>query len=135
MSRTSDKHSPRRDDQLDHEEHALLHGAPDEGRTEPRRAEAPGYDEGGVGVRPEAEEPGHGGPPESEREAKAALAASFPPSLFPAPSSRLIEEARARFADDELLVQLERIPARVYETVGDVWTEVVRAKRTGTGDE
>lgn len=50
MSRMSDKHSPRRDDQLEREEQALLHGHPDEGRTEPRRAEGPGRSlRGGTG--------------------------------------------------------------------------------------
>jgi hypothetical protein len=68
MARTSDKHAPRLDDQLEHEEQALTHGAPDEGRTEPRRSEAPGPGEGGVGARPEAEDPAHGVPPVSEVE-------------------------------------------------------------------
>jgi hypothetical protein len=124
MARTSDKHAPRRDDQLAHEEHALVHGAPDEGRTEPRRSEAPGPGEGGVGVRPEAEEPAGGAAPQSEIEARAALAATFSPSMFPARRDQLVEEARARFADDSVVATLARLPDGVYETVGQVWDAI-----------
>jgi hypothetical protein len=120
MPRTSDKHAPRRDDQLAHEEQALVHGAPDEGRTEPRRSEAPGPGEGGVGARPEVEEPAGDAGPQSEIEGRAALAATFRPTTFPARRDQLVEEARARFADDSLVAALERAPDRVYETVGQV---------------
>jgi hypothetical protein len=95
MPRTSDKHAPRRDDQLAHEEQALVHGAPDEGRTEPRRSEAPGPGEGGVGARPEVEEPAGDAGPQSEIEGRAALAATFRPTTFPARRDQLVEEARA----------------------------------------
>lgn len=115
MSRTSDKHSPRKDEQLEREEHALLHGAPDEGRTEPRRGEAPGPDEGGTGVRPEVDD-------------RATLAASFRPATFPARRDRLVEEARDRHADEQLVSQLQSLPDRIYETVGDVWEEMHRAQ-------
>jgi hypothetical protein len=124
MPRTSDKHAPRRDDQLAHEEQALVHGAPDEGRTEPRRSEAPGPGEGGVGARPEVEEPAGDAGPQSEIEGRAALAATFRPTTFPARRDQLVEEARARFADDSLITALERAPERVYETVGQVWDAI-----------
>jgi hypothetical protein len=124
MPRTSDKHAPRRDDQLAHEEQALVHGAPDEGRTEPRRSEAPGPGEGGVGARPEVEEPAGDAGPQSEIEGRAALAATFRPTTFPARRDQLVEEARARFADDSLITALERAPDRVYETVGQVWDAI-----------
>jgi hypothetical protein len=124
MARTSDRHTPRRDDQLAHEEHALVHGAPDEGRTEPRRSEAPGPGEGGVGVRPEAEEATGGAVPQSEIEGRAALAATFPPSIFPARRDRLVDEARSRFADDSVVATLGRLPDRQYESVGQVWDAI-----------
>jgi hypothetical protein len=124
MARTSDKHSARRDEQLAHEEHGLVHGAPDEGRTEPRRSEAPGPGEGGVGARPEAEEAAHGATPVSEIEGRAALAATFSPTVFPARPDRLVEEAKAHFADSSIVAALERLPDRVYETVGDVWDAI-----------
>ncbi|MFP3900937.1 MAG: DUF2795 domain-containing protein [Acidimicrobiia bacterium] len=128
MGRTSDKHTPRRDDQLKHEEAAMLQGSPDEGRTEPRRAEEPGPGEGGLGVRPEAEEPYHGAATESEVEGRAALAATFPPSMFPAGRQQLIDEAEANYADEPLLRLLRRIPDRAYGTVSEVWDEITVAR-------
>ncbi|HEX6237469.1 MAG TPA: DUF2795 domain-containing protein [Acidimicrobiales bacterium] len=127
MGRTTDKHTPRRDDQMKHEEAAMLQGSPDEGRTEPRRAEEPGPGEGGLGVRPEAEEPYHGAPTESEIQGRAALAATFPPAMFPARRQQLIDEAEAGHADDALLRLLRRIPERTYDTVGEVWDEITVA--------
>src|SRR5215207_9431955 len=104
MARTSSTHGPRRDDQMKHEEHALLHGSPDEGRTEPRRGEAPGPgDEASFGVRADAEEPRAGAPAQSDIDARAVLAACFRPSVFPARRDRLVEEAAARFADEGLI--------------------------------
>lgn len=133
MDRTSDKNAPRRDDQMKHEDAALLQGAPDEGRTEPRRAEAPGPGEGGVGVRPEAEEPYHGAPTESEIMGRAALASTFRPTIFPARREQLIDEASSNGADDTLMTLLEQIPDRMYETVRDVWDEITTASGGRSG--
>jgi hypothetical protein len=51
MERVSSKHGSRIDEQQKHEQHALLHGAPDEGRTEARTTEAPVGDEPSMGTR------------------------------------------------------------------------------------
>ena len=51
MERVSSKHGPRIDEEQKLEEHALLHGAPDEGRTEGRTKEAPVDDEPSLGER------------------------------------------------------------------------------------
>jgi hypothetical protein len=114
-------HSPRTDDQLAHEEHALLHGAPDEGRDEGRRSEGPGPDEGGTGARPEVEQARNGAPPQSEVEGRAAFAATFPPSLFPAWRDELIDAARRRYGSELLIAELEQILDRIYESSGDAW--------------
>jgi hypothetical protein len=122
MARTSAKHNPLQDDQLKHEEHALLHGDPDEGRSEPRRAEAPGPgDEAGLGLRPEVAEPQGAAPSQRDVEARAALAATFPPSLFPARRDELVAAAEAAFADDDLVASLRALPDAVYRTAGEVW--------------
>jgi hypothetical protein len=122
MARTSAKHNPRQDDQLKHEEHALLHGNPDEGRTEPRRAEAPGPgDEADVGMRPDVAEPQGTAPSQRDVEARAALAATFPPSLFPARRDELVAAAEAAFAEDDLVASLRALPDSVYTTSGEVW--------------
>ena len=127
MARTSSKHGPRVDEQLEHEEHALLHGSPDEGRTEPRRAEAPGPgEEAGVGVRPEVAEAQGAAPSLPEIEARAAFAAAFTPSLFPARRDQLVAEAESHFGDEELIDSLRRLPDTVYASVGDVWSALAR---------
>jgi hypothetical protein len=127
MARTSSTHGPRRDDQMKREEHALLHGSPDEGRTEPRRGEAPGPgDEASPGVRADVDEPQGGAPAQRDVDARAALAASFRPSVFPARRDRLIEEAEAGFADEGLIAALRQLPDGLYETVGEVWAALQR---------
>jgi hypothetical protein len=65
---------------------------------------------------------GHG--PHQRGEGRAALAATFPPSIFPTRRDRLVEEARSRFADDSVVATLERLPDREYETVGQVWDAI-----------
>jgi hypothetical protein len=135
MQRVTSKHAPRRDDELAHEEQALLHGSPDEGRTEPRRGEAPGDDEPSIGRRPDPGEQGPDATTALESERKAALAATFRPSVFPAWRSELIEEATARFADDTTVAALQELPDRVYESVDDVW-DALRPERTDrSGDQ
>lgn len=122
MARTSAKHNPRQDDQLEHEEHALLHGNSDEGRSEPRRAEAPGPgDEADVGLRPDVVEPQGAAPSQRDVEARAALAATFPPSLFPARRDELVLAAEAAFAEDDLVASLRALPDSVYTAAGEVW--------------
>jgi hypothetical protein len=112
---------------MKHEEHALLHGSPDEGRTEPRRGEAPAPgDEASPGVRADVDEPQGGAPAQRDVDARAALAASFRPSVFPARRDRLIEEAEAGFADEGLIAALRQLPDGLYETVGEVWAALQR---------
>jgi hypothetical protein len=135
MKRTSGRHGPRQDDQLAHEEHGLLHGAADEGRTESGRAETPGPDEGGVGARPEVAERYHGAPARGEMDARAALGASVPASILPAHRDELVEEAQERYASEMLVAELRRLPDRAYDTVGDVWDDLVAARGRAAGAE
>jgi hypothetical protein len=128
MPRVTSKHAPRRDDELAREEHALLHGSHDEGRTEPRRAEAPGDDEPSLGRRSDVPETEAG----AEMRDKSALAASFEPSLFPARRDQLVAEAAARYADDVTLEALRHLPDAVYGSVDDVWDALVAE---GAGEE
>ena len=120
MERTTAKHSPEVDDQLAHEEHALTHGNSDEGRSEARRAEAPSPDEPGFAPRPEAEVPAGDAPGWSEQQRRAALAATFPPSAFPARTMELAALAREAFADDELVAAIDALPDRLYDTPADL---------------
>lgn len=125
MQRVTTKHTPRRDDQLAHEEQALLHGAPDEGRTEPRRGEAPGDDEASMGRRADPGISGRAATTATTSERKAALAACFAPSVFPARRDRLVEEAMGHFADDATVQDLRRLPDAIYGSVDDVWDALV----------
>jgi hypothetical protein len=63
------------------------------------------------------------GPAPSQRdvEARAALAATFPPSLFPARRDELVAAAEAAFAEDDLVASLRALPDSVYTTSGEVW--------------
>ena len=54
------------------------------------------------------------------------LAATFPPTLFPARSDDLVAEARARLADEALVRQLEQIPRGPYDNTGEVWDQIQR---------
>jgi hypothetical protein len=130
VERTTDEHSPREDDELKREETALLRGAPEEGRSEPRRAEEPGLDEPRSARRADVENEYHGAPGVGEVEDRAALAATFPPAMFPARREELLEAATAAYADDQLLGDLRRIPDRLYDDVSRVWDELqtVRAR-------
>jgi hypothetical protein len=121
MPRVTSKHTPRRDEQLAHEEQALLHGSPDEGRTEPRRGEAPGDDEPSIGHRPEPGDEGADATTAPPAERKAALAATFRPSIFPAWRSELIEEAAGQFADAATIAELRGLPDAIYDSLQDVW--------------
>jgi hypothetical protein len=134
MQRVTSKHAPRRDDELAHEEQSLLHGSPDEGRTEPRRGEAPGDDEPSVGRRPDPGDQGRGATTAPESDRKAALAATFRPSLFPSCRAELVEEATARFADDATVAALDHLPDRVYESVDDVW-DALRSQPASQPDD
>ena len=77
-----------------------------------------------MGVRPEAEEPAGAAAPQSVVEGRAALAATFSPSMFPARRDELVEEAQARFADESVVAALARLPDRVYDTAGQVWDAI-----------
>jgi Protein of unknown function (DUF2795) len=131
MERTTGKHSPAVDDQLEHEQQAMTHGAPDEGRTEARRTEGPVPDEPGAGIRPEAEVPAGADPGWSEQQHRAELASTFPPSRFPAQTADLVALARDAFADDDLVDALAALPDRTYGNVSQVAADL--AERSDHG--
>jgi hypothetical protein len=85
-----------------------------------------------LGVRADVDEPQGGAPAQRDVDARAALAASFRPSVFPARRDRLIEEAEAGFADEGLIATLRQLPEALYETVGEVWEAL---ERSASGEE
>ena len=123
MERGSDKHSPRLDDELDHETRSLQQGAPVESRVEEHR---------------EQEGPGEGQPTPDARlaggrataasldlddaETRADIARFLTPSAFPADRERLVANAEASNAPEAVLERLQALPAgRTYEAMPDVW--------------
>jgi hypothetical protein len=112
------------DEQLEHEVEPLVRGAADEGRTEHRQTEAPGEEEGGMGHRPEVDDPAFG-PTEDALEAREELARHLRPRVFPADADRLIETALEMHAPPPVLNMLERLPrGRTFENVQQVWSAV-----------
>jgi hypothetical protein len=101
---------------------AILHGAPDEGRTEGRLQEdiAPlGQSE----VVPRHDlEPAEPGMDEAALDLRARIAAHLAAATFPATTEQLMEVARDDFASQDVMETLASLPAgETYEVVADVW--------------
>ena len=124
MERGSDKHSPRVDEQLDHDTRSLTQGAPVESRVEEyREQEGPGEDQ----PTPDARLTGGRATAASldldDAEARADIARFLTPSVFPADREALLADAEANHAPEEVLERLRALPAgRAYENVQEVWS-------------
>ena len=111
MQRGSDEHSPRVDDQLASEVDALVHGAPDEGRTESRRQEDLPIGDGVIdGAHRSDAGPPEPGLEERDLDLRAAVAASLTGTVFPATAAVLRERARENSASDDVLAVLDALP-------------------------
>ena len=123
MERGSDKHSPRVDEQLEHETRSLQQGSPVESRVEEHREqEGPGEDQ----PTPDARLTGGRATAASldldDAEARADIARFLTPSTFPADRDALLEDAQANQAPADVVERLQALPAgRTYENVQDVW--------------
>ena len=133
MERGSDKHSPRVDEELEHETRSLRQGAPVESRIEEHREqEGPGdgqptpdarlAGEGAAGARP-AGGPGAGASLDlDDAETRADIARFLTPGAFPADRDALVADAEGNHAPDEVLARLRALPGgRAYGNVQDVW--------------
>ena len=124
MERGSDKHSPRVDEQLDHETRSLRQGSPVESRVEEfREQEGPGEDQ----PTPDARLSGGRATAASldldDAEARADIARFLNPSRFPADREALLADAEANQAPVHVLERLQALPeGRSYENVQDVWS-------------
>ena len=121
MERGSDKHSPRVDEELDHETRSLQQGAPIESRVEEfREQEGPGEDQ----PTPESRlsEGRTGSLDLDDAEARSDIARYLDPSAFPADRDGLLDTAEANNAPEVVLERLQALPAgRTYERLPDVW--------------
>jgi Protein of unknown function (DUF2795) len=121
LERGSDKHSPRVDEELDHETRSLQQGAPIESRVEEfREQEGPGEDQ--PTPEPRLTEEGTGSLDLDDAEARSDIARYLDPSAFPADREGLVANAEANNAPAPVLERLQALPAgRTYEALPDVW--------------
>src|SRR5687767_10289328 len=104
---TSDKHSPRVDDELQKD----TRGGED--AREHLRAND---------TRPDVVQQQEGVLDDADAERRSALARAIEPSTFPARPSELEASAAANFAGDGIIRALQALPDRVYDNVQDVWS-------------
>jgi hypothetical protein len=123
LERGSDKHSPRLDEELDHETRSLQQGSPVESRVEEfREQEGPGDGQ----PTPDARLTGGRATAASldldDAEARADIARFLTPSAFPADRETLLADAEDHHAPEAVLERLRALPeGRAYENVQDVW--------------
>ena len=124
MERGSDKHSPRVDEELEHETRSLRQGAPIESRVEEfREQEGPGEDQPTPDARLTGGRATAGSLDLDDAETRADIARFLTPSAFPADREALLADAEANHAPEEVLERLRALPAgRAYENVQDVWS-------------
>ena len=124
MERGSDKHSPRVDEQLEHDTRSLTQGAPVESRVEEHREqEGPGEDQ----PTPDARLTGGRATAASldldDAETRADIARFLNPSSFPADREALLADAEANHAPAGVTERLQALPAgRSFENVQDIWS-------------
>ena len=121
MERGSDKHSPRVDEQLEHDTRSLTQGAPVESRVEEfREQEGPGEDQ--LTPEPRLTEGRTGSQDLDDAEARSEIARYLDPSAFPADREGLVANAEANNAPEAVLERLQALPAgRTYEAMPDIW--------------
>ena len=123
MERGSDRHSPRVDEELDHETRSLQQGAPVESRVEEHREqEGPGEDQPTPDARLRGGRATAASLDLDDAEARAEIARFLNPSAFPADREALLASAEGNQAPAPVLERLEALPAgRAFENVQDVW--------------
>jgi hypothetical protein len=121
VERGSDKHSPRVDEELQHETRSLEQGAPLESRVEEHREqEGPGEDQ--PTPAPRLTEP-TASLDLDDAEARSEIARYLDPSAFPADREGLLDNAEANNAPEVVLERLQALPGdRTYEALPDVWS-------------
>ena len=121
MERGSDKHSPRVDEELEHETRSLEQGAPVESRVEEHREqEGPGDDQ----PTPSALLTGGrtGSLDLDDAEARSDIARYLDPAAVPANREALLDDAEANNAPAAVLERLQALPGdRTYQGLPDVW--------------
>jgi hypothetical protein len=122
LERGSDKHSPRVDEQLEHETRSLQQGSPVESRVEEfREQEGPGDDQ--PTPEPRLHEGRTGSLDLDDAEARSDIARYLDPAAFPADREGLLASAEANHAPDQVLERLQALPGgRTYGSLPEVWS-------------
>ncbi len=126
MERGSDKHSPRIDENLEHDTRSLTHGAPMEARADEAR-----HQEGAADDEPTTDAllTGDLHPEQAqeavldhdEAEARSRLASFLRPSIWPADREALIRCAEEENAPPDVLAQLRRLPDGTFTHTEAAW--------------
>jgi Protein of unknown function (DUF2795) len=120
MERSSDRHGPRIDEDLDRLTSSLTHGAPVESRAEEEREqEGPADDEpvpDAVIDRYDARDTAG-----NDFELRSEIARHLEPSIFPASREGVLRSAQRRRAPAEVIRWLERLPDGEYLNFEGVW--------------
>jgi hypothetical protein len=123
------------DEALKHDTASLTGGSPAESRSEEfREQEGPAEGE----PTPDARLTGDrdvppGGMTLDDVNARAELARHLDHHVFPARPGELVANARERFAPNEVIAQLERLPDTLYDTFQDVWVALGGAVEPSPG--
>jgi hypothetical protein len=121
----SDKHGAALDDEMKHETAGMMAAGRSTRAEEWRDPQAAGEDEPEVDLAPDTTLTG--GTPDGmtaeDVERRSRLASYLDRSAFPAARDRLIDDAAANHAPDEIMAELRRLPAgQEFVNVNDVWT-------------
>lgn len=126
MERTTDKHSPRIDDAMEHEVQSLVDGRSGDARAQESRMPEPhgeGEPEMDAGARWDDHDEQGIGVPEDVAEERAELARFVAAAQWPATRDELLEAADGDHATDAVMEKLGRLPHgdRRYGNVQEVW--------------
>src|SRR5688500_5544335 len=123
MERGSDKHGRRLDEALEKETRGLVQGGRDSRSEEWRSAEPSGEDQPDIDRAP-AETLAGGVPDgltEQDLEGRSELASVLGKEIWPAGPDAIKAKAQEANAPDRVIDLVDRLPAREYENVADVW--------------
>jgi hypothetical protein len=124
MERGSNKHSPRLDNQLDHEVEGMVRAGRSTHAEEWADPEPPGDDQPEVDRAPDEDLMGavpEGITPE-EVALRSEVAAALRRADFPAGRDELLERAVERYAAPRVLEELRRLPGdQVFSNIGEMW--------------
>jgi hypothetical protein len=140
MERGSNQHSPRVDEQLEHEVESLVHGGPVESRAEESRLQEDSGDDEPFAesiVARGADDAAEAGLTHGDVRARSELARHLRGSLFPADRTALVQFAVEEHLPPDIAAALRGLPPGRYMNVEGVWEALGgrREERITHGDD